>query len=147
MSHTCTITLVYSGQAYMNWFSSTYVYTAEPLLWLGRPTSVRRLLTQVSLSWVEKCPRQILWKATCTPYVRNILFSSFFFQNFNLQIFTISFLFSLTWDYMGTKNSKHYCTSPTVSVQFEPNFMITILVTREYGPLLLILQRSMQPSL
>ena len=52
----------------------------------------------------------------------------FFFKIFYFQTFTIFFSFSLTWQpkFQNT-------TSPTVSVLFQPNFMISLSVTGEYS--------------
>ncbi len=49
---------------------------------------------------------------------------------FNFQILTIFFSFSFSWDHMGSKIQN--TTYPTVSVQFQPNFMINMLIKGEY---------------
>ncbi len=60
---------------------------------------------------------------------RFIYLFSFLFPNFSFSNFYDFFSFSLNMPPMGAKRSK--ATSPTVSVRFQPNFKINMLVMGE----------------
>ncbi len=105
-------------------FSSACVYSAELLSWRRHPFFIRRPSVKSGFSetaaWIQttfygKLPIQHI--------------SRHFFLNFNFQIFTIFFPFSLTWDPMRAKISKRYSSSSFI--WSKPNFMINSVVMRE----------------
>ena len=70
--------------------------------------------------------------------------SRLFFQNVNFSSFLwIVFSCSLTWDSTGVKFQNS--TSPTVSVRFQPNFMIKMLVMGEHRLLVFLRCTNKRP--